>query len=116
MAEYKTFLDAFFEDAETLMWEISQKQGHFSNYEFIRRAGQKHQGAYVGLLNAVLEHRGEQYLFNIAHENIGKRLSLAAEKLGYEQDKDSGISEANIWGDVREAVLYRRTSKVQQPK
>jgi hypothetical protein len=41
MAEYKPFLDELFSDAEELMWELSEKDGQFTNYAFIRRAGQR---------------------------------------------------------------------------
>ncbi|CAG0961602.1 hypothetical protein ANRL2_00930 [Anaerolineae bacterium] len=116
MAEYKPFLDRIFVDAEQIMWELSAKDGYFTNYAFLRRACQKHQGAYVELLKTVLDHRGETYVFNLAHQSIGSNLSSVAQNAGYEQDKDSGISEFNIWGDKEKAVVYRRTSRVQKPK
>lgn len=113
MAEYKPYLDGLMEDAESLMWELSEKNGYFTNYEFIRRAAQRHQGAYVSLLKAVLDHRGDQYLFNIAHENFGQAISRVASRLGYEQDKNSGVQDFNIWGDESDAVIYRRTERVR---
>ena len=45
MAEYKPHLDVIFENAEQLMWQLSTKDGYFTNYAFLRRACQKHQGA-----------------------------------------------------------------------
>lgn len=115
MAE-KPHLDVIFSNAEQLMWQLSIKDGYFTNYAFLRRACQQHQGAYATLLNTILDDRGEQYLFNLAHQSIGNRLSNAAKKAGYEQDKNTGIIEANIWGDPEKAVVYRRTAHVQQPE
>lgn len=115
MAEYKPYLDAFFVDAEQLMWELSETKHYFTNYEFIRRAGQRHQGAYVGLLKAVLDHRGEEYLFNVAHENLGIGISRIAQELNYRQEKNSGIYEDNIWGDRSKAIAYHRTENVKSP-
>lgn len=63
----------------------------------------------------MLEERGEQYLFNLVHQAIGNRLSSEAARLGYEQDKSSGIKEWNIWGDETNCVVYRRTSQVKHP-
>ena len=116
MAEYKPFLDVLFSDAEMIMWELSAKDGYFTNYAFLRRAGQRHQGAYVGLLRTILDDRGEDFLFNIAHENIGSRLSRVAQDAGYKQQKDRGDTDVNIWGDTEKAVLYHRTERVQQPR
>ena len=116
MAEYKPHLDAIFEDAKHLMWQLSAKDGYFTNYAFLRRACQKHQGAYVELLKEVLDHRGDQYLFNLAHQSIGQRLSNEAQKAGYKQDKTSGLVEHNIWGDEEKAVVYHRTERVHQPE
>ncbi|MEP7285788.1 MAG: hypothetical protein ABI947_08470 [Chloroflexota bacterium] len=48
--EYKPYLDSLFADAPDLFDALSAKKGYFTNYEFIRRACQRHQGAYVGLL------------------------------------------------------------------
>jgi hypothetical protein len=115
MAEYKPYLDIIFADAEKLMWQLSAKDGYFTNYAFIRRACQKHQGAYTNLLKTVLDDRGETYVFNLAHQSIGSQLSSVAQNAGYEQDKDSGIKEVNIWGDSEKAVVYRRTDRVKQP-
>jgi hypothetical protein len=98
------------------MWQLSTKDGYFTNYAFIRRACQKQQGAYASLLKTILDDRGEEHLFNLAHQSIGNTLSSTAKKAGYEQDKDSGIMEVNIWGDPEKAVVYRRTERVQQPK
>ena len=116
MAEYKPHLDVIFENAEQLMWQLSAKDGYFTNYAFLRRACQKHQGAYASLLKTILDDRGEDYLFNLAHQSIGNTLSSTAKKAGYKQDKGSGIMEVNIWGDPEKAVVYRRTERVQQPK
>lgn len=116
MAEYKPHLDAIFENAEQLMWQLSAKDCYFTNYAFLRRACQKHQGAYASLLKTILDDRGEDYLFNLTHQSIGNRLSSVAQNAGYEQDKNSGIMEVNIWGDPEKAVVYRRTNRVQQPK
>lgn len=116
MAEYKPHLDVIFENAERLMWQLSAKDGYFTNYAFLRRACQKHQGAYASLLKTILDDRGYDYLFNLAHQSIGNTLSSTAKKAGYEQDKDSGIMEVNIWGDPEKAVVYHRTERVQQPK
>lgn len=116
MAEYKPYLDVIFADAEQLMWELSAKNGQFTNYSFLRRACQKHQGAYVRLLMTILDDRGEDYLFNLGHQSIGARLSTAAQNAGYEQDKNTGIMEVNIWGDPEKAVVYRRTDRIHPPK
>lgn len=115
MAEYKPYLDVIFSDAEQLMWQLSAKEAYFTNYAFLRRACQKHQGAYAQLLNTILADRGEDYLFNLAHQSIGSRLSTVAQNAGYEQDKNTGIIETNIWGDPEKAVVYRRTERVRQP-
>jgi hypothetical protein len=116
MAEYKPHLDVIFADAEQLMWQLSTKDGYFTNYAFIRRACQKQQGAYASLLKTILDDRGDEYLFNLAHQSIGNRLSAAAQNAGYEQDKNTGIMEVNIWGDPEKAVVYRRTERVRQPQ
>lgn len=116
MAAYKPHLDVIFENAEQLMWQLSAKDGYFTNYAFLRRACQKHQGAYASLLKTILDDRGEDYLFNLAHQSIGNRLSSVAQNAGYKQDKNSGIIEVNIWGDPEKAVVYRRTERVQPPK
>lgn len=113
MAEYKPFLDVIFDNAEQIMWELSAKSGSFTNYAFLRRACQLHQGAYVGLLHAVLEHRGEDYLFNIAHQSIGSTLSARAQNAGYVQTKNTQSWELNIWGDRERPVIYTRTDRVQ---
>jgi hypothetical protein len=115
MAEYKPHLDVIFADAKQLMWQLSTKDGYFTNYAFIRRACQTQQGAYASLLKTILDDRGEEYLFNLAHQSIGNRLSTAAQNAGYEQDKNAGIMEVNIWGDPEKAVVYRRTERVRQP-
>jgi hypothetical protein len=99
MAEYKPFIDELFAGAEFLMWEISAQNNCFTNYEFLRKTSQRHQGAYVQLLHAVFEHRGADYLFNIAHENIGRKLRQIAENAGYEVEKNSHRQEKNIFGD-----------------
>lgn len=116
MAEYKPHLDVIFSDAEQLMWQLSTKDGYFTNYAFLRRACQKHQGAYAMLLKTILDDRGEDYLFNLAHQSIGNRLSTEAQNAGYEQDKNTGIMENNIWGDPEKAVVYRRTPHVRKPE
>ena len=67
------------------------------------------------LLNEVLGHRGEEYLFNIAHENIGSRLRGVAEGLGYEVQKGTAASEVNIWGNPEKPVIYSRTEAVREP-
>ena len=115
MADYKTHLDLLFEGADALMWELSEAEGYFTNYAFIRRAAQRHQGAYVNLLKTVLDHRGEAYLFNIAHQSIGGQLSHVAQKAGYEQRKNQKIQEFNIFGDVTPCVIYVRTERVTRP-
>ncbi|MEP7285578.1 MAG: hypothetical protein ABI947_07410, partial [Chloroflexota bacterium] len=61
-------------------------------------------------LQEVLTHRGEQYLFNLAHQAIGGQLRNLATKVGYVVDKKSGIMDTNIWGDPEDAVVYRRPS------
>ncbi len=106
---YAVLLDALFEDCGQLMWDLSAAEGQFTNYAFLRRATQRHQGAYVRLLALVLQERGEEYLFNLAHQYIGGRISTVARHHGYEQIKDSGITEVNIFGDSSPAILYRRT-------
>jgi len=117
MAEYKPFLDVIFGSAERLMWDLSAESGEFTNYEFLRRACQKQQGAYANFLKTVLDTRGEAFLFNIVHENIGNRLSSEAVKLGYEQDKNPppSVQETNIWGDPSKPIVYRRTDRVRNP-
>jgi hypothetical protein len=116
MAEYKPYLDQLFADADQLMWQLSEKKGYFTNYEFLRRAAQRHQAAYIRLLNAVLSHRSEEaYLFNIAHENIGSTLLTRAQQAGYEPERNSDVKEHNIWGDAAKPVVYRRTERVRQP-
>ena len=116
MAEYKPFLDEMFASADQLMWQLSRTDGYFTNYAFLRRVCQNHQGAYTNLLKTVLDDRGEDYVFNLAHQSIGHRLSIAAQAAGYEQDKSAGITESNIWGDTEKAVVYRRTARTPQPK
>ena len=106
-AQYKPYLDVLFSDAEAVIQELSKKNGEFTNYQFIRRASQLHQGAYVALLHEVLTHRGEDYLFNLAHQAMGNQLRNVALKLGYEIDKDTGVKESNIFGDLEEVVMYR---------
>jgi hypothetical protein len=113
--EYKPFLDALFEGADVLMWSLSEEKDYFTNYEVLRRSAQQHQAAYVNFLKTVLDHRGEAYLFNIAHENIGSRLRDEAMKLGYRQEKQAGVREVNIWGDDTPAVVYHRTASVCPP-
>lgn len=61
------------------------------------------------------EERGDTYVFNLVHQAIGRRLSIEAQALGYEQDKNPGIKEVNIWGDEEDAIVYRRTSQVREP-
>ena len=115
MADYKPYMDELFVDAHQVMWELSQKEGYFTFYAFMRRIGQLRQGAYVRLLAMVLEHEGEQKLFNQAHLHVGKHLSSIAQAAGYEQDKNLAIKEINIWGDPTDTTIYRRTERVQQP-
>jgi hypothetical protein len=114
--DYKPLLDEFMHSANALMWSLSETQGYFTNYEFIRRMAQKHQGAYARLIGQTLKDRGEQYLFNLVHQSIGGSLSHLAQKLGYQQDKDSNIMDWNIWGDQEKAVVYRRTEAVRPLK
>lgn len=108
MAHFTDALDALMANAEGLMAELSRKDGTFTNYEFIRRVAQKNQGAYVNLLKSFLDARGEQYVFNLAHQEIGKQLSTRAQKAGYEQIKDSKKIDKNIWGDDEYAVVYKK--------
>jgi hypothetical protein len=114
--DYKPLLDEFMRDAEALMWNLSQERGYFTNYEFIRRAAQKRQGAYARLIAQYLQDRGEQYLFNLAHQAIGGSLSSMAQKLGYQQEKGTDVMDWNIWGDQEKAVVYRRTDAVRPPQ
>ena len=106
---YAALLDELFTDCGQLMWDLSAAEGEFTNYAFLRRATQRHQGPYVRLLALVLHERGDAYLFNIAHQFIGNRLSTVARHHGYEQIKNSGMTEHNIWGDPAPAIVYRRT-------
>jgi hypothetical protein len=103
--DYKPLLDDFMRDAEALMWTLSQEKGYFTNYEFIRRTAQKHQGAYARLIAQHLQDRGEQYLFNLVHQSIGGSLSSIAKKLGYQQEKGTDVVDWNIWGDQEKAVV-----------
>ena len=48
--DYKPLLDEFMHDADAMMWTLSHETGYFTNYEFIRRTAQKHQGAYARLI------------------------------------------------------------------
>ena len=114
--DYKPLLDELMQDAELLMWTLSQEKGYFTNYEFIRRAAQKHQGAYARLIAQHLKDRGEQYLFNLVHQSIGGSLSNFARKLGYQQEKEGDVKDWNIWGDQEKAVVYRRTDIVRPPR
>jgi len=114
MVEYRAYLEEIFADADQLMWQLSAETGRFTFYTFLRHAYQRHQGAYVRMLHAVLESRGEAYLFNIAHENIGRHLSVAAERAGYEKIRH-GAMDVDIWGNPQPATVYQRTDHVMEP-
>lgn len=116
MANYKPHLDLLFADAEHIMWKLSESTGAFTFHAFLRKAAQNNQVAYLGLLNEVVNTRPQDtnYLFNLAHQEIGSRLSTVAAKLGYDIERDVAIAEQNIWGDpVKRGSVYQRTERVK---
>jgi hypothetical protein len=118
VTEYKPYLDQVFEDAEQLMWDLSEATGYFTNHAFLRSAFQRKQAAYIGLLNAALvDNPDKENLFNQVHLHVGRRLSDVAQKAGYQQDKNADVQEVNIWGDdaSQTVVVYQRTEQVAKP-
>ncbi|GEM_PF-3248462 len=114
------YLDMLFDGAERLMWELSEADGHFTNYGFIRRAAQENQAAYVNLLKAALDQAQrasdtDVYPFQIAHAEIGKRLSRVARQVGYETEGSGDEWETNVWGDPVRPLRYCRTARLLQP-
>lgn len=108
----KEFLDILFEDAEEVMQMLSdQNGGEFTSQQFIKHVAQKHQVAYVQLLNRCLEHpEAIPYgiPFNIAHQHMGGSLSAVAKRAGYEGPFKEGQTETTIFGDPTDRVVYRK--------
>jgi len=126
MVDYKTHMDVLFSDnkkfqLKRVMWELSEPERdeahYFTNYELLRRITQTHQRAYIELLSAVAAHHTENHaLFNIAHENIGRKISQVAKAAGYEQKPAPTVTDVNIWGDPAQAVCYHRSERVVEPE
>lgn len=113
--EYKPYLDELFEDVEKLCWNLSDKEGYFTNYAFVRRVMQAHKGVYIRFLSAMLQDRGDSRPFNLVNQAIGNRLSSDAQKIGYKQDKNSNVEDYDIFGTEKKSgvVVYHRTNEIK---
>jgi hypothetical protein len=103
-------LHTLFANAAALMEELSAANGSFSSQSFLRQLAQRNQYAYIELLQRCTAHP-EGKPFNIAHQHIGKKLSIEALKLGYTRSEDVTGTETDIFGNPTGRVVYTRKSK-----
>ena len=99
-------LDDLFNDAHSLMAELSAQDGTFTLKQFLQAATQRNQPAYIALLNRCLADPAVSP-FNAAHRHFGQRLSLVAQQAGYQRETISK-GDTDIFGNPTDAVIYRK--------
>jgi hypothetical protein len=99
---FKAALDNLLEDAEALIFEFGDE---FTFKQFLQTATKRNQQAYIDLLVAS---RHNENPFNVAHLQIGKRLSEIVVRLGYGKMGTRKI--ADIFGNDFDDPIYRRNN------
>lgn len=100
-------LQTLFANAGALMEELSAADGSFTSQKFLKQLAQRNQYAYIELLQRCTAHP-DGSPFNIAHQHIGKKLSVEAPKFGYTRSEDVTRTETDIFDNPTGRVIYTR--------
>lgn len=114
---YKPYLDRLFQHSEAIMSQLAaSNEGCFTNQQFLKELARRNPIDYIDLLHSTKNYYVQtkpssehKWIFNIAHQAIGSRLSRVAQQSGYQPSK-AGRTETDIWGNPTNAIRYCRSS------
>ena len=108
---HKDLTDIMLENADATMEHLCAEtlrgtgRNEFTSQQFLKHIVRLHPDAYVQLLERCRIHFPD-YIFNKAHECIGREIARRAEKAGYSKSKE-GSTETDIFDNPTGKVVYR---------